>query len=245
MKYMVSKYGKFHYFNNDDIGNRIANGEFHDEHLRPFIDALQPGDTMVDVGANFGFLTVYAAKRGINVVAYEPAEALMELLRQNVKENDVEKHIIDYFQIPLMSKVQWLRVNPAWGHAKDPHGIPDWEVLPNTGGFSLVPLNPEDWVNVDPQHRFMSSTLDCFIFEKVKLIKIDAQGADYQVILGAVQTIAKHRPTICFEFEPQDGDMNACGDKLTYFLELFDHYHYEVRRINQGMTASDYVAEPL
>jgi hypothetical protein len=38
------------------------------------IDLLRPGDLFVDVGANIGFYTLIAARRGAQVEAFEPTD---------------------------------------------------------------------------------------------------------------------------------------------------------------------------
>ncbi|HSW83541.1 MAG TPA: FkbM family methyltransferase [Usitatibacter sp.] len=45
-------------------------------------------------------------------------------------------------------------------------------------------------------------TLDSFGFDDVDLVKIDAEGFDYFVLVGAEETIRKWRPAIVFEAKP-------------------------------------------
>jgi FkbM family methyltransferase len=43
-----------------------------EEFLRQILDELRPGDTLFDVGACVGMVAIHAARRGANVVAFEP-----------------------------------------------------------------------------------------------------------------------------------------------------------------------------
>ena len=43
------------------------------------------------------------------------------------------------------------------------------------------------------------TTLDAYEFDAVDLIKIDVEGAEFEVIEGAEQTIRRNRPVICVE----------------------------------------------
>ena len=50
--------------------------------------ALQSGDLFVDVGANVGSYTIWAADLGAEVIALEPAEDTFALLLENIDLND-------------------------------------------------------------------------------------------------------------------------------------------------------------
>jgi 31-O-methyltransferase len=47
--------------------------------------SISPGDVVLDIGANIGVFTLYAAKQGAQVYAYEPMPATYGVLQQNVK----------------------------------------------------------------------------------------------------------------------------------------------------------------
>jgi len=49
-----------------------------------FIDEISQGSTLLDVGANVGIFTVYAAERGINVIAVEPHYPTAQVLMDRV-----------------------------------------------------------------------------------------------------------------------------------------------------------------
>jgi len=47
--------------------------------------SISPGDVVLDIGANIGVFTLYAAKQGAQVYAYEPMPSTYGVLQQNVK----------------------------------------------------------------------------------------------------------------------------------------------------------------
>jgi FkbM family methyltransferase len=49
--------------------------------------ALRKDDVVVDVGANQGFFTCYAAERGAEVYAFEPNPKTFQLLKKNIRAN--------------------------------------------------------------------------------------------------------------------------------------------------------------
>jgi FkbM family methyltransferase len=56
-----------------------------------WINDMQPGEVLYDVGANIGIYTLYAASRGIQVVAIEPVLENFHRLVQNVELNGFDK----------------------------------------------------------------------------------------------------------------------------------------------------------
>jgi FkbM family methyltransferase len=46
--------------------------------------SILPGDIVFDVGANIGVFTLYAAKQGAQIYAYEPIPSTFELLQRNI-----------------------------------------------------------------------------------------------------------------------------------------------------------------
>ena len=55
--------------------------------------SLAPAALFVDVGANLGFFSVYAAVRGARVVAFEPLLANAALLNASLCLNGLEGHV--------------------------------------------------------------------------------------------------------------------------------------------------------
>ena len=45
---------------------------------------IEPGDLVIDAGANIGYMSVLAATAGAHVIAFEPNPALLPILRQNL-----------------------------------------------------------------------------------------------------------------------------------------------------------------
>jgi len=58
-----------------------------------WIDGLAPDEQMWDIGANIGLYTVYAARRGVNVVAIEPSVFNLEFLVRNICQNSLEDRV--------------------------------------------------------------------------------------------------------------------------------------------------------
>lgn len=56
------------------------------------------------------------------------------------------------------------------------------------------------------------------------LVKIDAEGCDYEILLGLRQTVARHRPCVLVEYDPAlRTELRAFCDELGYALFAYDH----------------------
>ncbi|WP_170307496.1 FkbM family methyltransferase [Janibacter terrae] len=152
----------------------------HEPYERRFLEALiehiEPGDLVVDVGANIGNHAITLASGGkVNVVAFEPQDAVAQVLELNVALNALDKEI----------KVERAAVGSAPGHAR---------------------AKRVDWSNVGSTQYELTSTgtrvirLDDYNFDApVRLIKIDAEGMDIDVLRGARATIDRYRPFLTCE----------------------------------------------
>ncbi|MBF0385807.1 MAG: FkbM family methyltransferase [Candidatus Omnitrophica bacterium] len=150
-----------------------------------WIDTFNAGDTLFDIGANVGLYSIYAAKKGVKVVAFEPESQNYALLNKNVFLNDLQ----DAFTC----------LNLAVGSRKSL----DYIYLPsffagcamNTFGSS----KDEEGKEFKPAHKqgVMAYSLDLFLAEfKDKFpthIKIDVDGLEPQIIRGADNTLNDRR----------------------------------------------------
>lgn len=138
--------------------------------------------TMVDVGANIGYFSVsFASYHSMNkVYAFEPSSRNLPLLEKNVKANGFESQVeVIASAVSNENGELFFENGPAeqtgWGHLS---GTP-------TGQKVKVVALDEYFSNHD-------------IF--IDLLKIDVEGADLKVILGASNLFRRQRiSTVVFE----------------------------------------------
>lgn len=143
-----------------------------------------PGTVAIDVGANVGVhslaLSACVGEHG-KVVSFEPAAFLVDKLRENVALNHatnvkVRALAVGSVRGPARLKLEPTEFNIGKGRI-DPHG--NEPIFCSTIDFEL-------------QGRTMP----------VSLIKIDTEGYELQVLKGAAQLLAMHRPVVVVEFNP-------------------------------------------
>ena len=146
--------------------------------LGPYLD---PGDVVIDVGANIGTHTVALAKRvgpAGAVHAFEPQRLSFQLLCANAALNGLT-NVHCYQQ----------GVGAAPGTARVP--LPDLERGSNVGRFALGQAQEGEAVPV--------VTLDSLDLPAVKLIKIDVEGMEADVVRGARALISRTYPVLFVE----------------------------------------------
>lgn len=152
---------------------------------------ISPGDSVIDVGANLGQMTVQFSSmvgaRG-RVFACEANPILFELLARTIAENRCTNVVAVFGAVGEVGG-GWARFpRPRfWRHAN--YG--SYGIAPNKGRGMLVPTVALD---------------DLDIRGRVGFLKIDTQGSDLRVMRGARRLIAAHRMPILFEHEAEYDD---------------------------------------
>jgi FkbM family methyltransferase len=156
-------------------------------HLQKIIrQYVADGDTVYDIGANLGYVTLSLAKqvgtRG-HVFAFEPVPQNIDALRENIRRNQ-------------LSTVMMFGVA-----ASDRQGQAVIRVAENLSTASLI------WHKGDASVREL--TIDTVAIDELvesgnvignpRFVKIDVEGAEGLALLGMQRTIAAARPVIFVE----------------------------------------------
>lgn len=141
---------------------------------------LGPGDILVDIGANIGVVSVYAASKGARVIAVEPEPENRALLERNIAENGYG-HLIT---------VEALAVSDRPGEAC----ITSWQAN------SQLAAHGTPVVTVT-----LAELLDRHDIEDAHL-KIDAEGSEYPILAASsIETLQRVR-YLAVEFEATTAD---------------------------------------
>jgi FkbM family methyltransferase len=177
-------------------------GEFSEGEHELFTQLVGPGAVIVEVGANIGAHTVGLAKlvgpTGA-VISFEPQPVLFQIMTANMALNGLSN------ARPVLAGLA-----ERGGTLKLP--LIDYTRENNFGAFQLSE-NGDDIVEV--------RTLDSYGLTRLTLLKIDVEGMEQNVIDGARETIARHRPMMYVEndrkeksralIEAMQGWATGCG----------------------------------
>jgi FkbM family methyltransferase len=224
---------------NDHIGKRIIAGEEWEPHVRRAIEeAARPDGIAIDAGAYIGIHTLTMSRCFSTVHAFEPQLGVFQVLCGNLALNE-RLNVITH-NGALYDRSIAMRLAPQ---EHQEVGVPmvggdiDYNLIENAAALSFEIAAPGD-PHVD------AIALDDLALENVSLIKIDTQGSDLQVLLGAERTIAKSKPVVLFEWERDLAALH--GATLEKFFEFFEKLDYDVEVLYETSPGrqSDYIAKP-
>lgn len=196
---------------------------------------LRAGDTFIDVGAHVGLHSLVASTRlaelgGGATVAFEPTPDSAANLRRNSARNRLD---IALHEVALGSRSSRM---PMFGDSN--WGIHDAGVRSLHGAGPVV--HTVDVVAFDDWNARHS-------LSRIDLIKIDAEGAEYDVITGMSGALQSYRPR-CIVMELKDSVLHRAGTTRSDLMSLMTELGYRPDGApferNQVFRPDDITAQP-
>lgn len=204
----------------------IRNGSWAEPELDLIPFAIKPGETALDLGANYGLYSYHLSKTlqgSGRVYAFEPVPFTFETLR-------------------LVARLLRLRkVEIITKGCSDEAGAISFEVPVQTSGAlaagqAYIGGRRDDREGKEQQVRWVGTRevtcevvkLDDFLPEikDLTLIKCDIEGAELLAFRGAEQMIGKHMPTVICEINPWF--LEGFGIKLSELIGFFSDRGYQL-----------------
>jgi FkbM family methyltransferase len=155
---------------------------------------IEPGDVVMDIGANIGAHTLGLARSTGptgSVFAIEPTDFAFAKLRRNIALNQEMEAWIHAHQILLVEDS---------GSPRQPEIYASWPLK------SDGPVHPKHRGRLARTLHAGVATLDEFVegsgIDRLNLIKIDVDGHEYPVLKGGTRTLARFRPVLVMEMSP-------------------------------------------
>lgn len=177
---------------------------FLDEFYTRYGVPVQDGWTVLDIGAGIGDFSIYAAfgRPETKVYAFEPYPGSFLLLNENLERNVIEN--VFPFQQAIWGKVGELILDQSVG---EPLQFSSREVVVEPGKTRQIKVHAVTLADVLAQH-----TLD-----RVDLLKLDCEGAEYEILMNAQEeTLAKVQRIV---MEYHNVDVDHTHVQLIRFLE--------------------------
>jgi FkbM family methyltransferase len=133
---------------------------------------IGPGDVVIDIGANQGFFTCYAAQKGARVYAFEPVPELYQRLLRNVERNGFSDQVVAV-QAAVSDSGQEVEMLVS-------HSL-------GGGQSTIVPAFARHFqTSMGDAIRVRCVTLPQILAEyaidRVRLCKIDAEGSELNIL---------------------------------------------------------------
>jgi FkbM family methyltransferase len=173
----------------------------------------KPGTAVLDVGANFGQMSILFSRivgDAGKVYSFEADDFIFEILTKNIAANGCEAYVVPIFGAVYNVPNQTLYFP-----------VQDFERFSTYGSYGI------DYVGKTGR-PVPSVTIDSLaIPEPISFMKVDVQGGDLEAMQGAVQTIAKNRMPILFEYEHQfEAELNLSFQAYVDFVSQIG-YRFE------------------
>lgn len=173
----------------------------------------RPGDVLYDVGAHVGCVTMSAAARvgpAGRVFAFEPQPDLARTLAVSARLNRHENVVV----VPVM----------LGDHAGDAHlAVPDDSLLasriPRGRRFTSIPR--ELWT--------VDDVVAAGGLPPPDVVKLDAEGAELEILRGATGTLRRVQPAVVFECDENAARFGyTLGDVLEVLADIGDYDFHAV-----------------
>ena len=202
------------------IGLNIVRGSFETQEVAFVRRVLRSGDIALDVGAHIGFFAIQMAAlvgpQG-QVHAFEPLASNADLLERSVAENHFRDRII----------VHRGAVGTRSGSATLTYAA---ETL-NTGGAYLLRDETDPPIGQLKTPVPLMALDNVEIRHPVRFIKMDVEGAEPQVVRGAMQMLQADRPIILSELHSTQL-ARASATTITEFVDLLESLGYQARDLS-------------
>jgi FkbM family methyltransferase len=187
-----------------------------------FVNVLEEGDTVIDVGGNIGWFTLLAATivgpKG-RVITFEPDINNLERLKNNITINNLNN-------ITLIEKVVSDHVGEIdfYINSDDRGGHALWDV--STQSYERTPLTHNNQIKRIVECTTLDHELNKLGVSTVKLIKTDIEGADQLALMGASNLLKGATiPFIISEYFVQG--LLKFGHNHKTFRDLMYRYGYD------------------
>jgi len=163
----------------DDRLELSINGVYGEYETQIMKNHIKKGDVVIDVGANIGYFTLLYSRlvgeKG-KVIAFEPEPKNFELLKKNIEINNYDNVIIEQKAV------------------SDSNGTLNLFLADNMANHKIYQLSE----SYDKSIPIESVILDDYLKEhnltdKINFIKIDVEGAEYNVFNGMKSVIAQSK----------------------------------------------------
>lgn len=201
----------------DDVLSKLIYAENFEwaekEWLKSF---LKPGMICYDLGANIGFYTLLSAYLTFpngKVISLEPVNKTFERLKANIDINDKISNCVSCYKIAASNSAGELEIFTA---SKDLHA---WNSL-------VAPQNKDEFTKEIIKTISLDSLFENENLPVPNFIKIDVEGWEENVLIGAKQILTKFSPTLLIEFTKDN--LSRADTSYQKLINILSDYGYNL-----------------
>jgi FkbM family methyltransferase len=191
---------------------------------------LGPGMHVIDVGAHLGLFSAISSQlvgAGGKVVCFEPTPGTFNILKETLRLNHCEN------------------VNAVQAAVSNKEGIATFYVSEIAGCNANSLVNSKS-ARAAQGYEVKLYTIDGVVNQyglNCGLIKIDAEGAEYDVLLGGLNTFRAQKPKLILGLHP--AAIKEKGDSLEQIWDLLSGAGYQVRYEGKSLGRDEFCRQEL
>jgi FkbM family methyltransferase len=207
--------------------NGFILGFYEEKLIQVLTTELKKGMSFYDLGAHWGYFSLIGSKlvgMAGNVYSFEPLPQNINRLNKNLKINDTIKNIkvLEYAVSSKKGKITFSNIDDSYAN-------------------SYLVKNSDKALSLSVETTSLDEVIENENLTPPDFLKIDVEGAEHDVLIGAQRTIRKYRPLIHLSTHEihNPGVDHLCTSFLkenNYSIQLLStHIHGKI---------SDYFARP-
>lgn len=208
--------------------SRYYETDYEPETFQFFRKNLKPGDTVLDIGAHIGLFSVLTSRLvgdGGKVYAFEPTPFTRGVLQEVIRLNGCD------------GNVEVL-----------PEAVADKAGTTYFFDTGTEVSNANSLVQTERSMEKIEipvTSVDAFVAERgitINCLKIDVEGAEYDLLKGAKKVLTEHRPIARLGLHPES--MSANGHSLEMIWEILEHYKYTPEYNGSPISKQKFCSQP-
>ena len=211
----ICNYGNIFYpaQNNSSVIKCLLNDRVWEKKIvKIFKDNVKEDDIVVDIGTYIGLHTIELSKLAKKVISFEPQPLISACIKKTIKEMGLKN--IDHYHMALGNDIGLTNIHTN-----------------NDGDASIRGIRDKKF---SQSFECRLDKLDNIVKEKIKLIKCDVEGYEWQVLAGAIAIIEEYKPIIILETFKTKRNMK----ELKEFCEFMEYS-------SEYISADNYLLKPL
>jgi FkbM family methyltransferase len=210
--------------------SRYYPGDYESENYTFLQQQVKTGMQIIDIGAHIGLFSACSSQltgpTG-KIICFEPTPGTYSILKETLRLNHCDN----------VTAVQ-AAVSEKKGNATF--------YVSSTAGCNSNSLIKNQWSGNPVGYDVQLVTIDSIVAEnnlKPSLIKIDAEGAELDVLKGGIKTFKESKPVLILGLHP--AFIKQKGDSLEAICDLLESVPYKIRLDDKEMTRQDFCSRDL
>ena len=138
---------------------------------------FKDGDVVIDIGGNIGMVSIYLAKKYpfLKIYAFEPVKQNYENFLKNIELNNINKDIIKVFNLAITKDRRDVILTSPFNNSGASNIYNNFR-----GSCNIISNNDISIKSITFDDIFSNNNIS-----KCKLLKIDCEGAEYEILYSA------------------------------------------------------------